>query len=97
MLADGFERPAMATCQLFFLSIAVVQRKEDSGLNGRGNHGHEFCGSQRDFDSFMRFGMNAVAVEEFDLLLRWRLPNFRETSAFHGDVKPPLSAQDLHW
>ena len=56
----------MAACQLFFAGVAVVDGDEKSALDVSGDAVIYILRGERGLDAFVGFGMDRVAVEEFE-------------------------------
>src|SRR4029077_7031005 len=95
VVADFLHGPAMAPRELFVASKAVVDHDHKSV----GNAGCSFyigLRLKRHFDTFLRFRMNRVAVEEFEFLRGWRLPRLHKTTAPCTDAERSLCTDNLN-
>src|SRR5277367_4265001 len=95
MLANGFYRAAMATGELLFTGVAVVDDDCDSAIEA----GEDVIGfalsEQWNFDTFVFFGLNRVAVEEFEFIRRCRRPGFYEAAMAGVDAQGAMRRNDF--
>jgi hypothetical protein len=56
--AVSLQRAAMASCQLFFAGVAVVDDDEESALQTGGDAIHGLLCGERCFDTFFGLGMD---------------------------------------
>src|SRR5437868_12762438 len=68
VLTKRCDRTAMASGELFLASVSVVDRDENATIYAGCDARHRLLCDQRDLDSFAGFRMDAVAVEETQLL-----------------------------
>src|ERR1700688_1485815 len=94
MLANGLQRSAMAPGELFLASVAVVYHDHESAFKS-GCRGHVCLRLQRSFDALPGFGMDRVAIEEFELFGRRRRPGFHKTAILRADAKRSLRTHNL--
>ena len=68
VLAKCGERTAMTAGELLLASVSVVDGDEDAALHAGGDPRHRLLCDQRNLDSFIAFGMDAVTIEEIHFL-----------------------------
>ncbi len=61
------ERPAVATCELFAARVTVVDNQQEAACNGARDLLDPILRQDGHFEALAGFGMNAVAVEEFQI------------------------------
>src|SRR5579862_1184481 len=87
----------MASGELFFAGIAVVDGEEESTVDVAQDLIGGLVSRQGHFESLSGLGMNGIAVQEFQFFRRRRRPALAE-SAFAGiDAEGALRTQDFDW
>src|SRR5580704_12079103 len=76
VLADGLQCTAMTARELFLARVAVVVDDDESARDRGEELIRILLRNERDFDAFVFFGMDGVAVEEFEFFARWLGPDF---------------------
>src|ERR1019366_1752237 len=81
---------AMASRQLLFPRVAVVDRDEEASLTLKDlcDALHPLQGRQRSFHPLALFRMNTVAIEKFDLRFGWRNERFHEFLVLQTNSQP---------
>ncbi len=85
--AVGHQRVDVPSGELLFARVAVVDSDEKSAFDGSGGARHDCLRKKRDFGAGAAFGMNAVAIEEFEFFPRGRRPFFEEPSVAGSNAK----------
>ena len=85
----------MASGELFFTSVAVIDGEEEAAPDASGDLLHVVLCGQRGFEAFVGFGVDRVAVEEFQFLGRRLCPSLDESAFVCVDAQRALWAQDF--
>src|ERR1019366_2115832 len=90
MLAVAHDGVAMASRQLLFPRVAVVDRDKEASLTSKDlcDALHPLQGCQRSFHPLALFRMNTVAIEKFDLRFGWRNERSRDFPVLHANPQP---------
>jgi hypothetical protein len=96
-MAVSHERAAMATCELFGASVAVVDNQQESLGDALRNRRDPLLRDERDLNSLTGFGVNAMAVEEIEFVGSAWQPDLAQAVVLGGDMKFALRSQYLDW
>src|SRR5580698_9721132 len=95
MLAVCGDRAAMTSGKLLGASVAVVNGDDKSPLDARGQARHEQVGEAGGFDPLSVSGMDAIAVEIFEVVSRGRYPGLSEAPVLFCDAQFALQAENF--
>src|ERR1700722_1999953 len=97
MLANGLERSAMASGELFGAGVPVVDDHEKTARHCCGDLIHHLLRGHRRLDTLARFWMDGIAIEKFEFLLRGRNPRFDKAAALRVDPEGAFRAKNFDW
>ena len=81
------ERAAVATGELLVARVTVVNDREQAAFDGARDLPHPMLREDGYFDALICFGMDAVAVEEFQFFGERRKPGLVQAIVFERDVE----------
>src|SRR4029077_13771880 len=90
------ERSAMSTRELFVAGVAIVNDYKRATCDCVRDLPDPILREDGHFDALAGFGMNAVAVEEFQFFVKRRKPGFTHTIVFERDVEFAGSSKNFH-
>src|SRR6267378_2107214 len=90
------ERSAVATCELFVARVPIVDDYKRAASDCVRDLSDPILREEEHFDPLTGFGMNAVAVEEFQFFVQRREPGLAQAIVFEREVKFAVNPEDLH-
>src|SRR5260370_13593596 len=85
----------MAVVELFFEGVAVIKGDDEAAIEAGGDAIHKLLRVERNLHAFSGFGMDGVAVEEFQFLRRRRCPGLHEAAVASVDAQSTFGTENL--